>query len=248
MQHPDAYQEKQDSWDAWRPIWHIAFYVMVVLVWLLVLSDGTVSNGTQFLVLNVVFVLWYSVTVRLPPQHWKPFPLRLSLYLIFGWVIWGTLALSSTHYYLFLFFLFPHLFMYLPFRWAVGGAGILNSLVLILLYQISPDLVSMWMLLTLVSMVGSIILAYFINDIINQSRERKRLLQELQSTQRQLQEAERLAGISDERQRLAGDLHDTLVQSLISIVTHLEAVEMPSIKMSHLHPILLLQNKQLAMR
>lgn len=47
----------------------------------------------------------------------------------------------------------------------------------------------------------------------------------LESTQRRLEEKSRQAGVLEERQRLAREIHDTLAQNFTSIVMHLEAAE-----------------------
>jgi signal transduction histidine kinase len=71
----------------------------------------------------------------------------------------------------------------------------------------------------------SIVLALFIDAIIRQSHERQQLIEELQAARQDLAAAERQAGVQEERQRLARDIHDTLAQGFISIVIHLEALE-----------------------
>ena len=109
---------------------------------------------------------------------------------------------------------------------AIISAVALNTMVLLqLALQISGRAIGSWLLIILMTSTGGIVLGYFIDDIIKQSQERRNLIEELQKTREQLAKAGRLAGISEERQRLASDLHDTLVQSLISVVTHLEAAE-----------------------
>ncbi|HEX5850669.1 MAG TPA: histidine kinase, partial [Rubrobacter sp.] len=62
-------------------------------------------------------------------------------------------------------------------------------------------------------------------SIIEQSRERRELIEELESTREQLAARQRRAGILEERGRLAREIHDTLAQGFISIVAHLEAAE-----------------------
>lgn len=59
--------------------------------------------------------------------------------------------------------------------------------------------------------------------IQEQSEERRRLITELEATRGELAVAERKAGALAERQRLAGDIHDTLAQGFASIVTLYEA-------------------------
>jgi signal transduction histidine kinase len=59
--------------------------------------------------------------------------------------------------------------------------------------------------------------------IHEQSEERGRLLRELEATRGELAESERRAGMLEERQRLAREIHDTLAQAFASIVTLYEA-------------------------
>ncbi|MCU0493492.1 MAG: sensor histidine kinase [Chloroflexaceae bacterium] len=54
---------------------------------------------------------------------------------------------------------------------------------------------------------------------------RQQTIGELETTRRELATAEREAGVLEERQRLARDIHDTLAQNFTSIVMHLEAAE-----------------------
>jgi signal transduction histidine kinase len=57
------------------------------------------------------------------------------------------------------------------------------------------------------------------------SQERARLIEELTATRAELAEASRRAGIADERQRLAGEIHDTVAQGLSSVVMLVQAAE-----------------------
>jgi signal transduction histidine kinase len=59
--------------------------------------------------------------------------------------------------------------------------------------------------------------------VINQSLERAALIEQLESTRAELAAAHHEAGILSERQRLAGEIHDTLAQGFASIVTLLQA-------------------------
>ncbi|MDT7919543.1 MAG: sensor histidine kinase [Meiothermus sp.] len=52
--------------------------------------------------------------------------------------------------------------------------------------------------------------------------------EELERTRRELEQASRQAGVLEERQRLAREIHDTLAQGFASIVVQLEAAEMAS--------------------
>lgn len=72
---------------------------------------------------------------------------------------------------------------------------------------------------------GALLSVAYMGAIVRQSRERQRLLEQLQATRAELAAAERQAGTLAERQRLARDLHDTLTQGFASVVLLLEAAE-----------------------
>jgi signal transduction histidine kinase len=79
--------------------------------------------------------------------------------------------------------------------------------------------------LTLAAAVSGIVMALFINAIVEQSQQQRRLISELEETRSALAAAERQTGIMEERQRLAREIHDTLAQGFTSIVMHLEAAD-----------------------
>ncbi len=61
--------------------------------------------------------------------------------------------------------------------------------------------------------------------IIEQSRERAQLIERLEAAQAELADLSRQAGTLAERQRLAGEIHDTIAQGLTSIVMLLQAAD-----------------------
>jgi len=67
------------------------------------------------------------------------------------------------------------------------------------------------------------LLGTFISRLGDQNRERARLIEELDRTRDELAEVSREAGMLAERERLAGDIHDTLAQGFTSIGMLLEA-------------------------
>ncbi|MFF5075757.1 sensor histidine kinase [Actinoplanes sp. NPDC000266] len=77
--------------------------------------------------------------------------------------------------------------------------------------------------------VLSVVLAsafFFFADLAHQRNERlKQALQENAELHAQLLVHAREAGVLDERQRMAGEIHDTLAQGLAGIITQLQAAE-----------------------
>lgn len=72
--------------------------------------------------------------------------------------------------------------------------------------------------ISLVSLTLSIALGLWITSIASWGSERSRLLTELTAAQGELEAAHRESGAAAERERLARDIHDTIAQSLTSIV------------------------------
>jgi signal transduction histidine kinase len=99
--------------------------------------------------------------------------------------------------------------------------------------------VSCYLLIAVVNAVLAVAFTEITDRVLQQNAERGRVIAELAETNRRLELAlsenaglhaqllaqAREAGVLDERQRLAGEIHDTLAQSLVGIVTQLEATE-----------------------
>jgi signal transduction histidine kinase len=67
------------------------------------------------------------------------------------------------------------------------------------------------------------LLVLSLRAITEQSHRRQQLIDALEATRQELARTERRAGVLEERQRLAGEIHDTLAQAFTSIVMLLEA-------------------------
>jgi signal transduction histidine kinase len=73
--------------------------------------------------------------------------------------------------------------------------------------------------------VFTIAFGSYIGRIITQSDERASLIAQLEATRAELAEVSREAGVMAERQRLAGEIHDTLAQGFSSILMLIQAAE-----------------------
>ena len=71
----------------------------------------------------------------------------------------------------------------------------------------------------------SALLALWIRTIMRESNRRKQLIEQLEAAQEELAAVERQAGVLEERQRMAQEIHDTLAQGFTSIVLQLEAAD-----------------------
>ncbi|GAA3486522.1 sensor histidine kinase [Streptomyces cremeus] len=75
----------------------------------------------------------------------------------------------------------------------------------------------------LLIIIFSALFGTWTHRIIEQSRERADLIEQLASTRAELAEASKRAGVAGERERLAGEIHDAIAQGLSSIVMLVQA-------------------------
>ncbi len=213
-------------WIRLLPLWYGIFYVMLVFTMILTLTDASRSSGSSVAILGLSALLgiWYGFCMAPLSQRLQRHLLLSLGYLVIGWGLWFWLTLFDSSYMLLLFGLYPQVFFFRPMPWKIFDAVILTILSLwrqvLLLKGFDGSL-----LVTLIATICGILMTLFIEAIIRQSRERDRLLHELEATRHELAIAERQAGVTEERQRLAREIHDTLVQGFTSIVMHLEAAE-----------------------
>jgi len=214
------------AWQRWLPLWYGVFYVMLAFTTILSLGEASRSfiASLTLLGLSLLLGIWYVFCMTPRSQYLRGHPLLSLGYLAIGWILWFGLTLLNPLYLFLLFGLYPQIFLFRPISWKIIDTLILTVLSLwrqaLLLNGLNGNL-----LITLVAAACGILMTLFIEAIIRQSRERYRLLRELEGTRHELAVAERQAGVTEERQRLAREIHDTLVQGFTSIVMHLEAAE-----------------------
>lgn len=122
----------------------------------------------------------------------------------------------------------PQAFMIAPLRLAIPVAAMLNlSPLIFLLTSPSPSAtqVAVTVGACLLGAVFSVAFGTWVTQIVGQSRERAGLIASLEAARSQLAAVSREAGILAERERLAGEIHDTVAQGLTSILMLLEAAD-----------------------
>lgn len=213
------------AWERWGWVWHTAFYVLLMVSVASSLADLGLYGRPQVAILSVsmVFGVWYwMMFIR---SGWLEGTRPALIYVAVALVLW--LALVSLHpaYHLLLFILYSQIFSALPIRLALLCSAALTVLIVARNLVTEPGSAFVWILLGIFSITIGSLFGLWIDSIIKQSRERQRLIEELEATRKELANEERRAGMLEERGRLAREIHDTLAQGFISIVTHLEAAE-----------------------
>ena len=229
----NAKQERRaDVWVKWDWLWKAIFYAAVIVsTWLMLLDDDRKAPVWAVLLLTGILLLWHWGGLKLAYRKSDD----LDNYAVFRFIViigvivlWFALVNMSPAYYFTLFGLFGQVFRHLLLRYGVIAVLILTGSII---YEQLADAGATFSLTNptiwvfLFTALGAIILGVWITAIIGQSTRRRQLIERLEATQAELAAAERRAGILEERQRLARDIHDTLAQGFTSIVMHLEAAD-----------------------
>jgi signal transduction histidine kinase len=220
------------AWDAGTRRWDV--YYGVVLLSVLVLAVVLEAQEGRLTTQRVIACLallamapWYAVHRR--PVLFGDGTLRRGLIYLAGlWVLFTVAASLGVVDWFVLLALCPQCFLAVPFRWAVGAIAVF-SLTPVAVRLISGD-ASLSSVATLtasavLTVAFSVTFGRWIYSIINQSLDRAALIEELSRTRAELAAAHREAGVLAERQRLAGDIHDTVAQGFTSIIMLLQAAD-----------------------
>ncbi|MFI1992188.1 sensor histidine kinase [Actinoplanes sp. NPDC020271] len=122
-----------------------------------------------------------------------------------------------------LFAVIPLIFQLAPTRVAIG------AVVLVTMVPTAVDLVSGqgdWkhdLVISAISAAAGIWLGLWIIRVVQQSTERANLIAELEASRAEVARLSHEAGVTAERTRLAGEIHDTLAQGFTSIITLIQA-------------------------
>jgi signal transduction histidine kinase len=215
----------QEVLQRWMLFWHGAFYVSLIVATGLAFTLGasTFQQRLIFCALSLVLGTWYIGCILVSVVYWRDRVLLTWGYLLIGWIIWTRLITESPIYLFVLFGLYPQLFVLLRLPWKMVGACILLGISL--WSQVTGQMDWNVGVVILLSWLAGLGVGLFIEALVRQSRERQRLIHELQVTRQELALAARQAGIMQERQRLAREIHDIFTQGLSSIVMQTEAMD-----------------------
>jgi signal transduction histidine kinase len=209
-------------------VWDAALYALVALTAALALLDPATAGRDRWLVLGLSALLagWHLGFRRLGIDEDRPRRVLVYLFGLLG--LWFVLAGIHPAFFSLLLVLYPQIFRHLRLAVAVPtSVAVSVAVVWREVLASGQPLSEHWGAIIggLVSVVFGSLFALWITRIIEQSYERRRLIEQLEATRSELAAAEREGGRLAERQRLARDIHDTLAQGYVSIVLQLQAAE-----------------------
>lgn len=228
-----------DHWDKVWWLWSLILYAALLFAAVNVWFDDryTAAQKGQMVVLAVVFALWNGAFVYFLRNRASDFSRERDRYLVPALIylcgaigLWFLLASRYPDFNLVLASLLPQIFSYVRLRWAVPLGIVLTGMAAYLqaptIEGLAPGLGNAWVGAFLIVSAAAFLFAFYLNGIMTQSADRRELIEQLEATRADLAAAERREGILQERARLAREIHDTLAQGFIGIITHLEASEL----------------------
>ncbi|MEO3925090.1 sensor histidine kinase [Micromonosporaceae bacterium B7E4] len=192
--------------------------------------------------LALATVLWLLCFHTLHPEWHQNAPL-MGLYYTGLMLLAAGLVAIAPFFTLFTFVGYPQAFLYLQGRWRYAGVAATALISAVGYLGGAADLVAgawpEWIAISLVSVVLAGAFFYFAELADQRNRRQKQALVELHEANVKLEAAleenaglhaqllvqAREAGVLDERQRMAREIHDTLAQGLAGILAQLQAAE-----------------------
>ena len=206
----------------------VSLHLLVLgLVVLVVATAGQAGMPTAGVIICLAAVLLGTyatgtlVAHNLPSRSLPGWALAWTAALSLEWVVLTAFSPEAIYLLFPLFFIYLHL---LP-GWTGPAAVALATGIAIVTFGLHRGFNVGGVIGPVIGAVVAVVIGLAYRSLTREARERDRLITELQDTRAQLAVAERAAGVLDERGRLAREIHDTVSQSLSSIVLLLHAAE-----------------------
>jgi signal transduction histidine kinase len=152
---------------------------------------------------------------------------RGLIYLAGLWILFIIASSQGTIEIWVLLALGPQCFLAVPFRWAVGAIVVFNVTPVAVAMVRGADAgeIASLAAAAVLTVAFSVAFGHWVFRIIAQSYDRASLIEQLSQTRAELASANRRAGVLAERQRLSGEIHDTVAQGFTSIIMLLQAAD-----------------------
>jgi signal transduction histidine kinase len=219
------------AWESGARGWDVYYGIILVGVLILVIAVQAQQNRPAAgLAVScgalAAMAPWYALNRRI--LHYDEGSLARGLIYLAG--LWILFIVASSQGYIetwVLLALGPQCFLAVPFRWAVGAVVVLNitPVVLALIDGTDPGELTTLIGSAVLTAAFSVAFGVWVYRIIAQSYDRAALISELSRTRAELAQANRRAGVLAERQRLSGEIHDTVAQGFTSIIMLLQAAD-----------------------
>ena len=212
----------------WYTVWAAVTFSMLAVSFGVSMVDRSLAWSLKGVVagLSVLWGVWYWAFVVRSRLWRNRVPILFTSFAVSIAAV-ATLARIHPVFVMLLFGYYGITFGVLTARWAVPSVVLVSLALAVHFMDFRSGILTPGNLLFLAGFLATgffaILLGLFIGSIARQNRERQHMIDELESTRSELARAEREAGMLEERQRLAGEIHDTLAQGFTSIILYLES-------------------------
>jgi len=217
-----------DAWATSMRRWHLFYGLIWVATMAETLTNG-VPNRTLAAIALAAMVPWYLFVGRpLMTSVSGDRSLHSLIYLVVLVALFAVADSVAPNTWFLAIALCPHFYHVASPRRALTAIVVLSC--------IGAASVGYWqdgragaivtgVCLAIFTIAFSVIYGGYVSGIVTQSIERGALIAQLEETRAELAEVSREAGAMAERQRLAGEIHDTLAQGFSSILMLIQAAQ-----------------------
>ena len=221
----------------WPPV--LAVLPYAALAFCVVLSLALPNPGPEAegiaLILSILSAAWMLWMFTLHPA-WRSRPRVMALFITVLILLGALLVVDNTLFGIYTFTIYFYVIRFMVWPWRLLGAAAIGLLAATSqAYGINKDtLGGVIIYLIIIAVNVAVALAYTwsrwtteraLGELSESNRRLEASLADNAGLQHQLLTQAREAGVLDERQRMAREIHDTLAQGLTGIITQLQAAE-----------------------
>ncbi len=234
MPQPGPQDPVEKRWPPVLAVLPYAALLFCVLVFLTLEMPGRKALVAG-LILSGLAAAWMLWMFTLHPA-WRYRPRVMALFITVLILIGALLVLDNTTFGIFTFTIFFYVITFMVWPWRLlGAAGVGLVAATSQAYGVNKHTVSGVLIYLIIIAVNVALLMAFawsrwtseraLDELSETNRTLQATLAENAGLQQQLLTQAREAGVLDERQRMAREIHDTLAQGLTGIITQLQAAE-----------------------
>ncbi|GAA3993143.1 sensor histidine kinase [Allokutzneria multivorans] len=229
----DSAPEHGRSWseNAWLrvfPMWDAFFaaFLALTLTTVSLAPNSVHTDKMRAIALLCAIGVWYCLFGRSSIGRKGP-PWVGIVYVVGVMVLYGPAVAASLDASSILFVLGPQLFLSVRLRLAITMILLLDlTAMAVLVVEGEPwQTIAVYGIFALMTAFYALAFGLWLDRIAEENAVRERLIDQLESSRAEVARLSHEAGVSAERERLAGEIHDTLAQGFTSIVTLVQAAQ-----------------------
>ncbi len=218
----------RDGWENTFWVWDLQVAGLAILLVAVGLDRGALAGQRGFAAAALgLLAVWYLVFGRRVILVGKEDDAQSWLFVAGVLVLFGVAVGFDEVSWFALFVITPMVFLCLSLRRSVPVVAVLHLLppAVVGLRHGSAQASLMAVPTAVLTLTFALMLGTFVARTVRRSSARAELIRELEASRAEVARLSHTAGVSAERVRLAGEIHDTLAQGFASIITLVQAAE-----------------------